>query len=76
MRRGTHSPGRKGGERKDHAARTHLYAHLPREPALRPGLALSLQRLREKGIVKFIPGAAPAPFPAPHHLGALTLYLA
>lgn len=69
LRRGTHRPRREGC--RDRAARTHLCAHLPREPALRPGLALRLQRLRGKGTVKFTPGVAPASsLPRVHHLGA------
>lgn len=67
MRRGTPRPWREGGREggRDRAARTHLCAHLPREPALRPGLALRLQRLRGKGTVKFTAGVAGLLPPAP-----------
>lgn len=66
-----------GGERRERASRTHLGAHLPREPALRPGLALPLQRLRGKGKESSLPREPPQPpSPAPHQLGAPTHYLA
>lgn len=77
MQRGTHGPGRQGGERVDRVARTHLGAHLLREPALRQGLALPLQRLRGKGTESSLSREPPQPpSPAPHQLGALTPYLA
>ena len=78
MRRRTHRPreGEKGGERGERAPRTHLDAHLPRKPALRPGLAFPLQRLRGKGTESSLPREPPQPpSPAPHQLGALTHYL-
>lgn len=68
---------REGGERRDHAARTHLCAHLPSEPALLPGLALPLQRLRGKGTESSLPREPPQPpSPVPHQLGAPPPYLA
>ena len=54
-----------------------LGAHLLREPALRQGLALPLQRLRGKGTESSLSREPPQPpSPAPHQLGALTPYLA
>lgn len=71
------APEKEGGERRERASRTHLGAHLPREPALRPGLALPLQRLRGKGKESSLPREPPQPpSPAPHQLDALTHYLA
>lgn len=68
---------RGGREPKDRAARTHLGAHLPHEPALRPGQELPLQRLRGKGTESSFSREPPQPpSPAPHQLGAPTPYLA
>lgn len=60
-RRGTHRLWRKGC--RNRAVRTHLCAHLPLEPALRPGLALRLQGLRGEGDSQVYPGSRPGLLP-------------